>query len=92
MKKPTPKKMHDADVHARELIGRATEFSAFQYRFRERKVEYGFKSIAEADRRALEFQRECPNRGSLVYAIVDGVSHPVPDDMRLAARKAAGNG
>lgn len=89
MKKPKPKKIHDADVHARAMVAKAQEFSAFQYRRAGRVVEYGFKTIADADRRALEFQAECPQRGSLVYAIVDGVAHPVPDDMRIAARKGA---
>lgn len=79
------KKRHQSEIDARERIARATSFSVYQYRHRDRVMEDGFKSMAVAAARADAIELEHPARPALIYAIVDGVSIPVPNDLRAAA-------
>lgn len=79
------KKMHPADIATREAIGRATAFSVFMHRFKARIVERGFSSLASAAERADQLEAAHPGKAALIYAEVEGISHPVPRDLRAAA-------
>lgn len=86
------KKQHASEIDARERIGRATEFSVYQYRYRERYVRDGFKTMIEAIEHARAVIAEHPIRPCLIYAGTDGVWLPVPDDMLSAAVSAQSRG
>lgn len=85
MKPAKPKKMHAADIATREAIANATAFSVYQYRHRNRYMRDGFATMAAAAAHAAEVERDHPARPALIYAVCDGVSHPVPNDLRAAA-------
>jgi hypothetical protein len=79
------KKPHASELDARERIARAQSFSVYQYRHRNRYMRDGFATMAEAAAHAAIVEQEWPDRPTLLYAIVDGVSLPVPADLRAAA-------
>lgn len=78
-------KMHAADIATREAIAKATEFSVFQQRFRQRYKEDGFLSLADAALAASRIEQDFGHRPALIYAFVEGIGHPVPNDLRAAA-------
>lgn len=88
----TGSKMHEADVRARELIAGATDFRVFMHRFRARIMEDGFTTLASAAARADQIEIDNPGRKALIYAVVGGNSHPVPDDLRAAASAQTNEG
>lgn len=83
------KKMHPADIAAREQIAKADRFSVFQQRFSGRVAEHDFGSLERAAARAKQLEAEFSKRPALIYAVVDGNSVPVPNDMRNAAQDGA---
>lgn len=79
------KKPHPADLAAAEDIKRAASFSVFLHRFQARIMEDGFATLAEAEARAEQLQRDNPTKRCLIYGIVDGAAVLVPSDLRAAA-------
>lgn len=84
-----PKKLHAADITAREAIAQATAFSVYQYRHRARYMRDGFITLAQAAAHAAEVERANPARPALIYAYLNGIGHPVPNDLRAAASAQA---
>lgn len=80
------KKPHPADIATRAAIAMATEFTVYQYRHRARFVHPGHKTLRNAAIAADQVEAAHKGRPALIYAIIDGISHPVPNDMRKAAR------
>lgn len=56
------------------------------HRFMARIVEPDIPSLAVAEERAAALEAENPGKRAIVYAIVNGRAHPVPEDIRAAAR------
>lgn len=79
------KRQHPADRYTREQVAKATEFSVYQYRHRDRFMVGGIKTLARAAELADQVERDNPARPCLIYAYTDGVGHPVPNDLRAAA-------
>lgn len=79
------KKLHPADIAARDAIASATDFCVFMYMHRARIMEGGFATMAAAAIRADELEKANQPKRALIYAMVGGVAVPVPAELRAAA-------
>jgi len=84
------RKMHPADIADRERIAEAVEFTAFLRLGPHHKIVERAQTLADAALLANHIEDQHPGRKALVYAVlVNGVSIPVPADMRQAALNPA---
>lgn len=79
------KKLHAAEIYAREQIAKAQSFSVYQYRYRSPVREFDFATMAFAIERAEELEKQHTEHPVLIYAYSGGVGYPVPADLRAAA-------
>lgn len=84
------RKMHPADIADRERIAEAVEFTAFLRLGPHHKIVERAQTLAGAALLANHIEDQHPGRKALVYAVLaNGVSIPVPADMRQAALNPA---